>query len=104
MTLALSNKFRSLIHLSVSEPAIARSALQSAKMASSESDYVYDIFYHRPSTLSEMEDAANFATVTGLPEGFDDDDYDFDSESEFEDEADEDSNGMVLFFHNTDSF
>lgn len=74
-------------------------------MASSESDYVYDIFYHRPSTLSEMEDAANFATVTGLPEGFDDDDYDFDSESEFEDEADEDSNGIVIFsFHNAVSF
>lgn len=89
----------------MSEPAIARSALQPAKMASSESDYVYDIFYHRPSTLSEMEDAANFATVTGLPEGFDDDDYDFDSESEFEDEADEDSNGIVFFsFHNAVSF
>ena len=58
-----------------------------------EGDYVYDIFFQRPSTISEIEDAANFAIVTGLPEGFDDDDYDFDSESEYEDEADEDSNG-----------
>ncbi|KAH8114547.1 hypothetical protein DFH11DRAFT_1595123 [Phellopilus nigrolimitatus] len=62
----------------------------------SSGEFVYDIFYHRPSTLSEMTVAANMATVTGLPPAFDDD-YDPDSEEEEEDEADEDSNAEDFY-------
>lgn len=57
----------------------------------SSDEYVYDIFYHRPSTLSEWAAASSMATVTGLPSTIIDDDLD--SDSELEDEADEDSNG-----------
>lgn len=56
-------------------------------------EYVYDIFYYRPSTLAEQAAAAGMATVTGLPVEFEDD-YELASDSEPEDEADEDSNGM----------
>ncbi|EJC98057.1 uncharacterized protein FOMMEDRAFT_171420, partial [Fomitiporia mediterranea MF3/22] len=59
-------------------------------------DYVYDIFYQRPSTLSERADLANMATLTGLPPAFDEDE-DFGSESEVEDEADEDSNAEDFY-------
>lgn len=55
-------------------------------------DYVYDIFYYRPSTWSEQQAAAGMATVTGLPAEFEDD-YELATDSEPEDEADEDSNG-----------
>ncbi|KAI5122813.1 hypothetical protein M0805_000155 [Coniferiporia weirii] len=58
-------------------------------------DYVYDIFYHRPSTLSEWVAASTMATVTGLPPTVDEDDLD--SESEAEDEADEDSNAEDFY-------
>lgn len=54
-------------------------------------DYVYDIFYYRPSNAIEFASASTIATVTGLPP--DSDDEVFSSESEYEDEADEDSNG-----------
>ncbi|KAF5378842.1 hypothetical protein D9615_006963 [Tricholomella constricta] len=61
------------------------------------SDYVWDIFYHRPVTLSEWNEAAKakIATLTGLPPSITDP-YDSDSDSEPEDEADEDSNGTSL--------
>ncbi|KAG6844519.1 hypothetical protein H0H87_006280 [Tephrocybe sp. NHM501043] len=56
-------------------------------------DYVWDVFYHRPATLSEWNEAANVATLSGLPPSITNS-YDSASESEEEDEADEDSNGL----------
>ncbi|RPD73974.1 hypothetical protein L226DRAFT_535871 [Lentinus tigrinus ALCF2SS1-7] len=59
-------------------------------------DYVYDVFYHRPTTLRELYEpgsASNIAKLTGLPPelsglwGEDDD-----SDEEYDDEDDEDSN------------
>lgn len=56
-----------------------------------ESDYVWDVFYHRPVTLAEWNElAANIGTLYGFPT--EDDDYSTGSESELEDLADEDSN------------
>ncbi|KAK0503449.1 hypothetical protein EDD18DRAFT_1346313 [Armillaria luteobubalina] len=59
-------------------------------------DYVWDVFYHRPSTLSEWNDAATVGTLTGLPPSLTDP-YDSDSDSEAEDEADEDSNAEEYY-------
>lgn len=86
-----------------------------AKVASIDDDYVWDVFYHRPATLSEWNDVSNVGTVyveafsvfiictyleacsTGLPASFGDT-YDSASDSEEElDEADEDSNGILGF-------
>jgi hypothetical protein len=74
-------------------------------------DYVWDVFYHRPVTLSEWNEVANVGTLcvspqfvafsiwytfrSGLPPSITDP-YDSASESEEEDEADEDSNGSIL--------
>ncbi|KAK0463951.1 uncharacterized protein EV420DRAFT_1303814 [Desarmillaria tabescens] len=60
------------------------------------SDYVWDVFYHRPSTLSEWNEAAAVGTLTGLPPSLTDP-YDSDSDSEIEDEADEDSNAEEYY-------
>ncbi|KAJ3864459.1 hypothetical protein EV359DRAFT_81422 [Lentinula novae-zelandiae] len=55
-------------------------------------DYVWDIFYHRPRTYTQMlMDAVAVGTVSGLPP-LGSGDSDSDSYSEEEDEADEDSN------------
>ncbi|KIM43232.1 hypothetical protein M413DRAFT_444040 [Hebeloma cylindrosporum] len=64
---------------------------------SSSDDYVWDVFYHRPATLSEWNEVANIGTVTGLPPSFGDG-YDSmsDSDEEF-DEADEDSNAEEYY-------
>ncbi|KAG7447893.1 uncharacterized protein BT62DRAFT_929994 [Guyanagaster necrorhizus] len=59
-------------------------------------DYVWDVFYHRPSTLSEWNEAATIGTLTGLPHSLMDR-YDLDSDSEEEDEADEDSNAEEYY-------
>ncbi|KAG6865505.1 hypothetical protein C0991_001935 [Blastosporella zonata] len=59
-------------------------------------DYVWDVFYHRPATLSEWNEAANVATLSGLPPSITND-YDSASESEEEDEADEDSNAEEYY-------
>ncbi|KJA14316.1 hypothetical protein HYPSUDRAFT_150581 [Hypholoma sublateritium FD-334 SS-4] len=63
-----------------------------------EDDYVWDVFYHRPATLSEWNAVANnVGTVTGLPPSFGDT-YDSASDSEEEfDEADEDSNAEDFY-------
>ncbi|KAJ3576299.1 hypothetical protein NP233_g546 [Leucocoprinus birnbaumii] len=60
-------------------------------------DYVWDVFYHRPASLSEWNAvAARTGTITGLPgSAFDSDDSDTDSEAE--DEADEDSNAEEYY-------
>ncbi|KAG6832023.1 hypothetical protein H0H92_006059 [Tricholoma furcatifolium] len=59
-------------------------------------DYVWDVFYHRPATLSEWVQAANVATISGLPPWVTNE-YDSASESEEEDEADEDSNAEEYY-------
>jgi len=59
---------------------------------SADDDYVWDIFYHRPTTLSEWNDLANIGMLSSFPASLFDEDYDSESESELEDEADEDSN------------
>jgi len=60
-------------------------------------DYVWDVFYHRPATLSEWNEAANVGTLTGLPPSFGAV-YDSASDSEEEeDEADEDSNAEEYY-------
>ncbi|KAF8158231.1 hypothetical protein B0H34DRAFT_674684 [Crassisporium funariophilum] len=62
-----------------------------------EGDYVWDVFYHRPATLSEWNEAANVGTLTGLPPSFGAV-YDSASDSEEEeDEADEDSNAEEYY-------
>ncbi|KDQ62178.1 hypothetical protein JAAARDRAFT_170388 [Jaapia argillacea MUCL 33604] len=58
---------------------------------SQEDEYVWDIFYHRPASLSEWNQIANFGTLTGLPPSLNDP-YASDTDSEPEDEDDEDSN------------
>ncbi|KAG2115471.1 hypothetical protein DEU56DRAFT_761709 [Suillus clintonianus] len=61
-------------------------------------DYVWDVFYRRPCTLSEWNSAANIGMLEGLPPSLDDPNSS-DSESEEEDEADEDSNGIHVVWH-----
>ncbi|PAV17210.1 hypothetical protein PNOK_0727400 [Pyrrhoderma noxium] len=76
-------------HRSVSSISTSVSSIPST--VSSNGEYVYDIFYARPSTMTEKVAAAHMAIVTGLPIEKDDDD-EYSSGSEIEDEADEDSN------------
>ncbi|KAF8654619.1 hypothetical protein AX16_003530 [Volvariella volvacea WC 439] len=61
----------------------------------SEDDYVWDVFYHRPATLTEWNAAANVGMITG-PLPSDIDPYDSFSDEE-EDEADEDSNAEEYY-------
>ncbi|KAJ7134332.1 hypothetical protein C8R44DRAFT_770214 [Mycena epipterygia] len=63
---------------------------------SSTDDYVWDVFYHRPATLTEWNEAANVGTLIGLPPSITDP-YDSASDSEEEDEADEDSNAEEYY-------
>ncbi|KAJ7202824.1 hypothetical protein GGX14DRAFT_653014 [Mycena pura] len=63
---------------------------------SSADDYVWDVFYHRPTTLTEWNEIANVGTLTGLPPSITDP-YDSTSDSEEEDEADEDSNAEEYY-------
>ncbi|KAH9480560.1 hypothetical protein JR316_0007160 [Psilocybe cubensis] len=74
---------------------------KSNSQTSSDDDYVWDVFYHRPATLSEWNEVSNIASVhvycTGLPPSFGDG-YDSDEESDEEvDEADEDSNAEEYY-------
>ncbi|KAJ7242865.1 hypothetical protein B0H12DRAFT_1131694 [Mycena haematopus] len=64
--------------------------------SSTTEDYVWDVFYHRPATLTEWNEAANVGTLTGLPPSITDP-YDSASDSEEEDEADEDSNAEEYY-------
>ncbi|KAG1879231.1 hypothetical protein F4604DRAFT_1903006 [Suillus subluteus] len=59
-------------------------------------DYVWDVFYRRPCTLSEWNSVANIGMLEGLPPSLDDP-YSSDSESEEEDNADEDSNAEEYY-------
>jgi hypothetical protein len=67
-----------------------------ATSTSKHDDYVWDVFYHRPATLSEWNEAANVGTLSGLPPSITGS-YDSESESEEEDEADEDSNAEEYY-------
>ncbi|KAJ3491135.1 hypothetical protein NLI96_g915 [Meripilus lineatus] len=59
---------------------------------SDEDDYVWDVFYQRPTTFQLLyEENLTLGTVTGLPPSTNDL-FDSDSDSEFIDEDDEDSN------------
>ncbi|KAI0761986.1 hypothetical protein BD413DRAFT_720656, partial [Trametes elegans] len=58
-------------------------------------DYVYDVFYHRPTTSRELYDAgagSNIAKLTGLPPELSGLYGEDDSDDEYDDEDDEDSN------------
>ncbi|KAJ7163253.1 hypothetical protein C8R46DRAFT_1078736, partial [Mycena filopes] len=87
------NEYLRINDISVSAPSAAES---SSTETSSTDDYVWDIFYHRPATLSEWNEAANVGTLTGLPPSITDP-YDSDEDSEPEDEADEDSNAEEYY-------
>ncbi|KAJ6584666.1 hypothetical protein B0H19DRAFT_1318809 [Mycena capillaripes] len=71
-------------------------SLPTPESSSSTDDYVWDVFYHRPATLTEWNEAANVGTLTGLPPSITDP-YDSASDSEEEDEADEDSNAEEYY-------
>ncbi|KAF7768105.1 hypothetical protein Agabi119p4_7348 [Agaricus bisporus var. burnettii] len=77
---------------------VAPSAKNTASVSDDESgDYVWDVFYHRPVTLSEWNSVATrTGTLTGLPGSALNSD-DSDSDSEEEDEADEDSNAEEYY-------
>ncbi|KAI0629842.1 hypothetical protein C8Q77DRAFT_1138916 [Trametes polyzona] len=58
-------------------------------------DYVYDVFYHRPTTLQELYNpsaGSNIAKLTGLPPELSGLSGEDDSDDEYSDEDDEDSN------------
>ncbi|KAF8440958.1 hypothetical protein L210DRAFT_3621282 [Boletus edulis BED1] len=66
--------------------------------ASTRDDYVWDVFYRRPYSLSEWNSiAANYGMVTGLPPSAEDEEFSDNSEAEEEDEADEDSNAEEYY-------
>ncbi|EDR13317.1 uncharacterized protein LACBIDRAFT_309045 [Laccaria bicolor S238N-H82] len=75
---------------------VTNTSMAAPESLSSEGDYVWDVFYHRPATLSEWNEVANVGTLTGLPPSFGDT-YDSASDSEEEDEADEDSNAEEYY-------
>jgi hypothetical protein len=64
----------------------------------SDGDYVWDVFYRRPYSISEWNSfPPNYGTLTGLPPSGEDDDLSDNSDSEEEDEADEDSNAEEYY-------
>ncbi|KAL0066209.1 hypothetical protein AAF712_006834 [Marasmius tenuissimus] len=65
-------------------------------MTEDESDYVWDIFYHRPGARQDWTQTSTVGTVTGLPP-LGNPDTDSGSEDEVEDEADEDSNAEEYY-------
>ncbi|KAF7296485.1 Iwr1 domain-containing protein [Mycena chlorophos] len=84
-------------YLSVNDITLpTKTGAESLSSSTSSDDYVWDVFYHRPVTLSEWNAAANVATITGLPASLTDA-YDSASDSEAEDEADEDSNAEEYY-------
>uniref|UniRef100_A0A0W0G092 Probable RNA polymerase II nuclear localization protein SLC7A6OS n=1 Tax=Moniliophthora roreri TaxID=221103 RepID=A0A0W0G092_MONRR len=63
---------------------------------SSDNDYVWDIFYHRPGVRQDWTQTNTVGTITGLPP-LGDADTDSGSEDEVVDEADEDSNAEEYY-------
>ncbi|KAJ7695723.1 hypothetical protein B0H17DRAFT_1271193 [Mycena rosella] len=84
-------------YLRLNDIAASSSVTETATPSTSATDdYVWDVFYHRPATLAEWNEAANVGTLTGLPPSITDP-YDSASDSEEEDEADEDSNAEEYY-------
>ncbi|KAJ7070027.1 hypothetical protein C8F01DRAFT_1115039 [Mycena amicta] len=83
-------------YLSLNDITIPSTSENLSASTSSSNDYVWDVFYHRPATLSEWNAAANVGTLTGLPPSLTDP-YDSASDSEEEDDADEDSNAEEYY-------
>ncbi|THG97934.1 hypothetical protein EW026_g4175 [Hermanssonia centrifuga] len=79
------------LNINASESAVPASASASSiSRLQGENDYVWDVFYARPTSWRELYGLKhNVGTVTGLP---DDDMYGSDTDSEGDDEDDEDSN------------
>ncbi|RXW22862.1 hypothetical protein EST38_g2989 [Candolleomyces aberdarensis] len=73
-------------------PAASKNDSRMKPPTADDGDYVWDIFYHRPTSLSEWNDLANVGMLSSFPTALFDEDYDSESESEIADEADEDSN------------
>ncbi|KAJ7645642.1 hypothetical protein DFH06DRAFT_591693 [Mycena polygramma] len=94
--LPMLNEYLKLNDISTSTSASSVSESLLPPSASSTDDYVWDVFYHRPATLTEWNEAANVGTLTGLPPSITDP-YDSASDSEEEDEADEDSNAEEYY-------
>ncbi|KAH9845993.1 hypothetical protein C2E23DRAFT_626666 [Lenzites betulinus] len=62
---------------------------------SMDEDYVYDVFYHRPTTFQELYEpgtGSNIAKLTGLPPELSGLSGEDESDEEYDDEDDEDSN------------
>ncbi|KAJ7164699.1 hypothetical protein C8R43DRAFT_988057, partial [Mycena crocata] len=93
--LPMLNEYLKLNDITASASA-ASSVADLPPSVSSVDDYVWDVFYHRPATLTEWNEAANVGTLTGLPPSITDP-YDSASDSEEEDEADEDSNAEEYY-------
>ncbi|KAJ7718127.1 hypothetical protein DFH07DRAFT_761678 [Mycena maculata] len=93
--LPMLNEYLKLNHIAASE-STSSVAETLPPSTSSTDDYVWDVFYHRPATLTEWNEAANVGTLTGLPPSITDP-YDSASDSEEEDEADEDSNAEEYY-------
>ncbi|KAJ7043837.1 hypothetical protein C8F04DRAFT_1250469 [Mycena alexandri] len=94
--LPMLNEYLTLNDISISAPSSSVAENSAPSTSTSTDDYVWDIFYHRPATLSEWNEAANVGTLTGLPPSITDP-YDSDEDSEEEDEADEDSNAEEYY-------
>ncbi|KAJ6511980.1 hypothetical protein C8R47DRAFT_1092967 [Mycena vitilis] len=94
--LPMLNEYLKLNDISTSTSSSSVSESLLPPSASSTDDYVWDVFYHRPATLTEWNEAANVGTLTGLPPSITDP-YDSASDSEEEDEADEDSNAEEYY-------
>ncbi|KAJ7505572.1 hypothetical protein B0H11DRAFT_1708405 [Mycena galericulata] len=95
--LPMLNDYLKLNDIDISASASTSSVAETVPPStSSTDDYVWDVFYHRPATLTEWNEAANVGTLTGLPPSITDP-YDSTSDSEPEDEADEDSNAEEYY-------
>jgi len=85
-------------YLTLQETTSASGVVPGGGSGSYASDYVWDVFYRRPYSLSEWNSlAANYGMVTGLPSSAEDEELSDNSEAEEEDEADEDSNAEEFY-------
>ncbi|KAJ7644344.1 hypothetical protein FB45DRAFT_897592 [Roridomyces roridus] len=94
--LPMLNDYLKLNEIDLATSSSLASSLHSSASTSATDDYVWDVFYHRPATLTEWNEVANVGTLTGLPPSLTDP-YDSASDSEEEDEADEDSNAEEYY-------
>ncbi|EGN98124.1 hypothetical protein SERLA73DRAFT_138396 [Serpula lacrymans var. lacrymans S7.3] len=94
--LPMLNDYLNINDISITLPPVASSSVNSVSDKSESGDYVWDVFYRRPATLSEWNSAANVGTLMGLPSSATNA-SDSESGSEEEDEADEDSNAEEYY-------